>query len=284
MDQELDQAVTTKTQPQPSLDEALARLEDDVFLFALGMEHLEPSHFQINTMTLVCRDAIAECKIHHLYDFFTQLPLTDSDTYSIKSGRGFGASTTVSYQGKQSIKYFKRSSLFHLTGFKTVANATRALEPMVGGFLDPEHTWEPYMIHASCNLNASVQLEGCFLRISKEKNSLQSIQSIQSIQSLDYNPENHPGLLFRWRDVKCTTIVFSTGKVLFMGAKHPEAIYKSYCHLITCLDQYPECFTKTSIQEQEQKNMQSRIPKKRGRKRKETHDAFYTDMAKRICI
>jgi transcription initiation factor TFIID TATA-box-binding protein len=45
-----------------------------------------------------------------------------------------------------------------------------------------------------------------------------------SLEGADYNPEQFPGLIYRMKDPKAATLLFSSGKVVCTGAKSREQV------------------------------------------------------------
>lgn len=52
-----------------------------------------------------------------------------------------------------------------------------------------------------------------------------------------YEPEQFPGAIFRMEDPKVVFLIFSTGKLVCVGAKREEEVYRAVENLITILDE-----------------------------------------------
>jgi transcription initiation factor TFIID TATA-box-binding protein len=74
-------------------------------------------------------------------------------------------------------------------------------------------------IVASANLGAEIDL-----------NHLSNVMA-----GADYNPENFPGLVFRQKNPKTATLIFSSGKIVCTGSKTIKQLYQSIENVIGCI-------------------------------------------------
>ena len=52
-----------------------------------------------------------------------------------------------------------------------------------------------------------------------------------------YEPEQFPGAIYRMEDPKVVFLIFSTGKLVCVGAKREEEVYRAVENLVTILDE-----------------------------------------------
>ncbi len=67
-------------------------------------------------------------------------------------------------------------------------------------------------------VRASVNIENVVASVTlKQKIDLNSV--LKAFPSVEYRPEQFPGLVFRLKKPKTTTLIFGTGKMVCTGAK-----------------------------------------------------------------
>lgn len=84
------------------------------------------------------------------------------------------------------------------------------------------------------NIVASGSIEGVTIDVEKLHESARFDNEIRTM----YEPEQFPGLIYRMEDPRVVFLVFSTGKLVCVGAKREEDVYKAIERLVSMLEEW----------------------------------------------
>lgn len=65
-----------------------------------------------------------------------------------------------------------------------------------------------------------------------------SVAIALGLENIEYEPEQFPGLVYRMRDPKVVTLLFSTGKVICTGARNQENVEQALVNLRRVLEEH----------------------------------------------
>ncbi|HIE14768.1 TPA: TATA box-binding protein [Candidatus Bathyarchaeota archaeon] len=115
------------------------------------------------------------------------------------------------------------------TGTKSEKEAKRAVLKVVkelsnAGIIEKPKKFE----FAIQNIVASVDLKGVMIDVEKAVYGLR--------ERVMYEPEQFPGAIYRMEDPKVVFLIFTTGKLVCVGAKREEEVYRAVENLVNILD------------------------------------------------
>ena len=85
--------------------------------------------------------------------------------------------------------------------------------------------------HTVVNIVASADL-------TSETQNLNQVAIALGLENIEYEPEQFPGLVYRMRDPKVVTVLFSTGKVICTGARSKENVEQALVNLKRDLEEH----------------------------------------------
>ena len=84
------------------------------------------------------------------------------------------------------------------------------------------------------NIVASVELGGVTIDLEEAVYKLRAM----------YEPDQFPGAIYRMKDPKVVFLIFSTGKLVCVGAKREEDVYRAVENLVAILEEMGVLFKK----------------------------------------
>lgn len=258
----------------------------------LEFTNIHPTPLKVNTMTVVCKTTLSNynTSISDLKQYIEENPI-ERDMVVSKKNLG---KTTIIVKWVQKFsdatsrniaaKLFGNGTI-HITGVTNPHEAVIISDFFTRYIQDTLHTLaKRHSANGATTNNSDINIDTsntttnytiCMIQSNfdvRRQISLPDARTRWNCQDTQviYNIDKHRTLHIKFSDVRTSAIIFPSGKVLITGARQPSHLLHVYNQVVSFIDAEYDHITSPIV-------TVVKVPKKRGRKRKAEHDAFYSD-------